>query len=316
MPDPQTYAHDGTMRYRNWRMLLRAVVDAEADAFPTARSLLMWGYGRLSGKAQELMGPWMEEREAREALTIYDFEEFVSFCDTLFDDQDLRRRQQAAFFNMRQAGRSFFEFFADWSQTLVAAGLVLGDEAKERALLAALDGSFRKRADMVLVTIEGFAAKVEFLKKAADAEEAGRSYAAAQQQQQQAQQQQRGRGRGQGTTPKASGGGGGGGAPAQQAAAADPDAMEWEPTPANAQRARWTTPEEREKRRAAGQCLRCGATGHNQWQCAALPARRPAVATPGPTQGARAAAMARAKPDPAGVEEAGDDDEKTVAGNE
>jgi hypothetical protein len=65
------------------------------------------------------------------------------------------------------------------------------------------------------------------------------------------------------------------------------DVMEWEPTssarPATARpttvksgaRAKWVAKEELDRRRSAGLCLRCGASGHRIKECPYQPARRP-----------------------------------------
>src|SRR5207237_10279796 len=53
------------------------------------------------------------------------------------------------------------------------------------------------------------------------------------------------------------------------------DKMDWEPTRANAQRAKWVSKEEINKRKAEGQCLRCGKSGHRIAFCPYKPAINP-----------------------------------------
>jgi len=290
IPDPLPYAHDGKMRYSTWRMKVQAVIRNEKEAFSSAEALLMWGFSCLVAKAADLVAPWVEERAARGGLRVEDIEEWLEHCDSLFNDGDHRRRMQEEFFGMRQGSRTFPEFFAEWSQTLVAAGLVLDGPTKERALLSALNPGFRARAAASLVTQKGFDAKVEYLKGLADVEDSFRVMGAAGPAAQiKPRQQQRS----------------GGGLPPPQAAVAatavtaavtTADVMDWEPTPANAVRARWITAEERARRHEAGQCRRCGGADHFERECPALPARRPAGAA------SRVAASRVVVADPAGVE--------------
>jgi len=278
LKDPRPYGHDGKARYTTWRMMVYGVVRAEKAAFPSAESLILWGLGLLEGRAAEMAAPWVEERVQRPVLRFEDFEEFMQHCDTLFDDQDMRRKMQAEFFAMKQGKQSFFNFYAQWAQTLAASGLVLDDDAKERALLVAMDQGLRFRATSVLVTLASFMGKVDHLKKVADAEEAieaqktaSKAVGSTPRQQQPQQPQQR-----------------------QKVPPADADAMDW--TPTNASRAKWVDEGERRRRRENALCLRCGGADHQVRACGALPARPP-------PRGPTVATVSRVRPDPEGVEE-------------
>jgi hypothetical protein len=290
MPDPEPFIGDGGRSYGSWRMEVSVVAEVDAEAFRSARARVFWGFGMLRGKARTGLEAWTMAYNQRTTFKAADFEEFLSACDASFDDRDQKRRRQFEFETMRQGRKPFREFIAEWQQALVATGVALTDDHKERYLLDAISPELRSAAEPSLLLIQsGFHDRLRFLKVLADSREARGMQRPWAQRPQQPQQQPRLPQPQQPRLPQ----------PQQQPAAqqiSPADQMDWTPTAAAKVRAKWVPREELDRRRAANLCTRCGGSDHRSRQCGALPPLFPRGAN------RTVAASVKVAPAPDGIE--------------
>jgi hypothetical protein len=276
--------------YPQFKSLLKAKLRIDAKAIGSKEERLWYGYGRLAGKAQTRIHPWMDYAEGK--TEEFTEAKFLEQLDVAFADPQAQERAITKLNKIRQGKQSFREFLSEFEETLLKAdGWDWVDRVKIGYLKAALSKELRDR----LVTVklpDTFKEYCDEVRQIADnmleMDEINRRTA------------RHGSNR---QLPKAT----------DQRT----DTMEWEPTQTTsinasktASRAKWVSREEIERRRTTGDCLRCGKTGHRIRDCKYRPPQRPAATD---NQNVRVAAARKAPV--ATVEEATDEESASEAEN-
>jgi hypothetical protein len=271
-PDTETFSGENRKEYEAFRLNLRTKLEMDSAYFSTPKKRVMYAYGRLRGKAAQIMMAWVNAKERKGAP--YDLDEFYKELDRAFNDPDQRQRALVRIHQMRQGKRELREFLGEFNQVLAEAGaLDWTDEQKKGFLESAVSGEILSAliGHPALGGDDSYEKYCETLMRVDHQQRRLQNFNRAKQ-----------RAQAYAITPTTT-------------KQKDPDAMDWERTTTEvaalrseiaalrtnqtqAQRARWVTESELQDRRTKGACFRCGKTGHLVGKCNLLPARRPSTA--------------------------------------
>jgi hypothetical protein len=148
-PHPDQFTGEDLSLYPQFRSLLMAKLRIDAKAIGNKEERIWYGYGRLTGKAQSRIHPWIDYAEGKtdEFTEVKFFEQL----DIAFADPQAEERAVTELNGMRQGRRPFRDFLSDFEKTLLRAnGWDWVDRVKIGYLKAALSKVLRDR----LVTVK------------------------------------------------------------------------------------------------------------------------------------------------------------------
>jgi hypothetical protein len=228
---------------------------------------------RLRNKALLQMSAWLaSQRKGR----TQSFSGLIEQLRVVFGDPHRKERALRNLVTLRQTNKSFTEYFVKFQTLLAEAGGSQWDDVIKKSYLErGISVELSSRMVGLTSLSQSFGEYVSKLQLVSDQLDAHTARAHASNWRRAA------------PIPTT--------VPIAASAPAVPDAMDWEPTPAaraatarpvanSGARAKWVAKEELDRRRSAGLCLRCGASGHRIKECPYQPARRPEVKVAAPTR--------------------------------
>jgi hypothetical protein len=272
IPNPETYDGEPESDYRGWRLSLRQVAHTDRGSFADVQALISWAFNTTKGRARSLLQSYIEEIHEKERMEPGLWGEFLDYCDQQFGDEQAQARKRAEFRRLRQREIPFATFYADWIRLLREAGYNdMPEHAKIDWLNEAISPILWERSRGATFGVPTLKEQVRIIGGLADQYEARlvRPYGNNFQQRkndwkngkENSHQYLKSKGSNWGASNESM----------------NIDSMDWEPAKAIAKgrRALWVNETERDRRRKAGLCLRCGGRGHMIADCPALPARSP-----------------------------------------
>lgn len=256
LPDPEPFDAEDLSLYPQFRAKLEAKLTVDAAAIGKDREQLWYGFSRLQGKAAARILPWMTTY--KEDATKFILREFWKQIDSAFQDAAVRQKAIAKLNLLRQGNQSFDDLLRELDQCLLeAGGHNWEDEVKKGYLNRALNSRLRERLIAVEEATE-YEAYCQQVKKIADRLE---EYRRSKKQWSGFQQQ------GAGTAWKKA---------SQGDSTMTEDRMDWEPSvfAANKSKAPRMSEKERERRKTAKLCYRCGSSEHYIAGCLRRSSRR------------------------------------------
>lgn len=235
--------------FRPWLTQARAklTVDKEGEA----EVVRFWYiHSRLRGYALSQISPWVDSVQTTSEMTT---EGLISQLIAAYDDVDASERASRKLSQLRQEGKPFNSFIAEFDRTLLeAGGLEWTDSVKKTFLTNCL--SYELRNALVATPTPATYREYCTLLHTVSTNLEGLK-----------------RRRGEKYTPN----------PSYSRPARTEDTMDWTPTVQAAptttkpQRAPWVSQVVLDQRKETGSCLRCGYKGHFINKCTLLPAVRP-----------------------------------------
>lgn len=247
-----TYIGDRT-QLEAW--ILQAEAKLQIDFEDCSEDTKFWHlFGALGGKALTILQPWAKIVKGTREATVHNFINRLrlAFGDPLLEQKALRRLT-----TMKQGTRTFFEYYSDFSKSLVEAGGSDWDDlVKINYLQNGLNYDLQEKA-VGLSRLLSFTERCEKLNEIWDDLSALKAH------------------RAQGLTGRFIN------HKMNESRSRSDDMMDWQKEPARvnmttARRAAWVSEDELNKRRSQGLCLRCGTSGHLIKSCTFLKAVNPA----------------------------------------
>lgn len=270
-PDVEPFNGEDLKDYPPFRMNLRTKFAIDAACYSTGEEQVYYAYSRLRGKASQRILPWLQARQ--ESGTTVEWGEFAAVLDKAFGDPDRQRKALVRINTMKQGKRDLEEFLNEFDEVLLSAGGISWDDSQKKALLDTAVNWQLLKGMIGIPQADTYEAYCDQLRRVNhDIQRVERL--------------SKGRAR---TTAAV------GGAPTRRRSTsppqpARPDPMEWEPIITQIaalreevrglkstdrtkppKRAVWVSAEERDKRKAREECIRCGERGHRVRGCRLLP---------------------------------------------
>lgn len=260
LPDVTPYTHEDSTLYPAFILNLEMKWKIDGAVHVTSEEKVIYGFGKLQGKAIKKILPWLEARLAtKEPLRT---EEFRSVMDKAFRDPDVRIKALAKLNRIKQGSHDLLDFLPEFDQIIMEAGaLQWDDEAKIAYLQAALNRDLLLSlvAAPMETSYEGYCRQILRVNENQRRLLRSKSWINR-------------------TSPVVS---------HQPSTQKVSDTMDWEATTTKAAASRthpkgsskppakWVTPEMLAKRREDRGCIRCGLKDHFVRDCTYGPAKRP-----------------------------------------
>ena len=132
VPEPDTFDGDRE-KFDDWKMQVALKLRGNSDWYPTEDAKLVYVLSLLRGSAQDQMRAYVDEHGN---ISIPDYPAFLSILEAAFGNPDRKGTAQNKLRELRQKGRDFSSFYAEFSRLVVQTGY--NDEAKKATLLSAL----------------------------------------------------------------------------------------------------------------------------------------------------------------------------------
>ena len=117
-PDPPAF--DGTRaKLDAFIFKLKSKLEANADWYLTPEAEINYAYGRLEGKAEKQILPWMDSKNAACIKEMNAFYEALRLC---FEDPDKKWKAQQFIDNLRQGERPFSEYLSQFQSHIGDTG--------------------------------------------------------------------------------------------------------------------------------------------------------------------------------------------------
>ena len=174
LPDPERYDGEDKAKYPSFETNLEAKIALDGNILGSRANQVWYAYGRLTGRASELLQPWIQKHKDTPWFTV---SSFIEQMRATFQDPELGRRALDKLGSMRQGKQGLREFLADFDRTLLEArGASWDDDVKIDYLRRALSQDLIE----TLVTVDepteyaAFCSKIKWLEQKKDSAQARR----------------------------------------------------------------------------------------------------------------------------------------------
>jgi hypothetical protein len=142
---PDKYDDSDRSKYMQFVAILYAKLRIDAPAIGGPFEQLWYAYGRLSGKAQTKVYPWMRLHGNAETVTLATLEAFFAHLNVLFEDHQLVEKANLELNRIRQRGTPFQDFISEFERLLLlAGGQSWTDDVKISRLKTAINQEMRR----------------------------------------------------------------------------------------------------------------------------------------------------------------------------
>lgn len=238
--DPDTFDGD-QKKYPVFKQQLKAKFDADPEDFPTAKKVYDYTLMRTTGSAARIMLSFIENANER---VDHSMENFWSFLDSEFLDPHIVHKARDKLITISQGRRSVREYNADFREQLLLSGATLDEEYQ----IALFRRGLSPKLQELLASYEPCTYNDMVAKAVKTSDELYRASVLS-------------KGKMKPWYPTAT----------RAVTPAAADVMDWQPTVANQgssqKRAKWVTPEERQRRRDNRLCIQCGGGDHFVRKC-------------------------------------------------
>jgi hypothetical protein len=256
LPNPEKFDGENLTLYPQFEGILKAKLQIDGPAIGGEVEQVWYSFGRLSGTAAARIYPWVSYAQKQGQFTT---DALFGQMKTAFSDPRARQKALSELNRTKQGSRPFREFLSEFNRLILEAeGWGWDHEVKKGYLKAAISiklitGFVGKDEEE---TYEGYCSQLRMvsdqLTEVADLTARRTNW--------------RRQHTSQARFPEP-----GSGDPNIPQTPAPPETMEWEPTAGAAavrtKEPRWASPEEVERRKNEGLCLRCGQDGHRVRDC-------------------------------------------------
>jgi len=247
LPNPDQFDGKNQEFYPQFESLLKAKLDIDGRTIGGENEQVWYAFGRLSGEAAGRIHPWMIHAQRTSTLTVDSFFKQIRLA---FSDPRASQKALEQINRTKQGSRPFNDFLNEFNRLILEAeGWSWDDKMKKAYLRAAISYKLKDRTigmkeedsyEEYCSQLRTISDQLADMKNWSDRRSAWKKERSL--------------------------------SPPKESAL---DAMDWEPSTAVAttrtkrKEPRWASPEEIERRREEGLCLRCGEEGHIVRRCKA-----------------------------------------------
>ncbi|QKX57731.1 uncharacterized protein TRUGW13939_04850, partial [Talaromyces rugulosus] len=142
---PDKYDDSDRSRYMQFVAILYAKLTVDAPAIGGPYEQLWYAYGRLAGKAQTKVYPWMRLHGNVNTVTPATLEAFFAHLNVLFEDHQLVEKANLELNRIRQGRTPFQDFISEFERILLlAGGQSWTDDVKISRLKTAINQEMRR----------------------------------------------------------------------------------------------------------------------------------------------------------------------------
>jgi hypothetical protein len=246
LPNPDQFNGSNQALYPQFESMLKAKLEIDGRTIGGENEQVWYAFGRLSGEAAGRIHPWMVHAQRTNTLGI---EGFFKQIRLAFSDPRASQKALELINRTKQGLRPFNDFLNEFNRLILEAeGWGWDNKVKKAYLKAAISYKLRDRT-IGMDEAESYEEYCSQLRMISDQLAGLKDWSS----------RRAGWGKeGSLSPPKES----------------TPEAMEWEPSTATAatrtkKEPKWASPEEIDRRREEGLCLRCGRKGHIVRHCRA-----------------------------------------------
>lgn len=139
---PKLYTDENRGEYQYFIAMLKAKLEIDRRCFDSESERIWYGYGRLDGRAAQIMLPWMTQFQNTASFTL---EQFYGQLHLVFGDDHRQSKAHERLSRLYQNSKPFNEFLSEFDQVLLeAGGHEWDDSLKMHSLRRALNGGMKK----------------------------------------------------------------------------------------------------------------------------------------------------------------------------
>lgn len=142
---PEKYDDNDRSQYMQFAAILYAKLTIDAPAIGGPFEQLWYAFGRLTGKAQTKVYPWMRIHGNMHTVTTRILEAFFAHLNVLFEDHQLVEKANLELNRIRQRRAPFQDFISEFERLLLlAGGQSWADDVKISRLKTAINQEMRR----------------------------------------------------------------------------------------------------------------------------------------------------------------------------
>jgi hypothetical protein len=247
LPNPDQFDGKNQALFPQFEGILRAKLNIDGRTIGGENEQVWYAFGRLSGEAAGRIYPWMTHAQRTNTLSVDGFFEQIRLA---FSDPRSRQKALAQLNRTKQGSRSLNEFLNEFNRLILEAEGWGWDDVIKKGYLKAAISLKLLQATVSLREEETYEAYCSQLRMVSDQLAEIKDLTSRR------------------TAWKKEG-------PSSLSKETAPETMDWEPstvvaaTRTKRKEPKWASPEEIERRREKGLCLRCGGEGHIVRRCEA-----------------------------------------------